>query len=196
MSHKERRDREISGLKSDILRSTRQLAKNKGWEGVSMRKICALIEYTAPVIYEHYPKGKKQILGELRDFGFSELQKALEAAALAAGADPAVQLAAMAEAAWEFAIKESDLYEVMFDLKGVITPLDDPSALRLATQPVMDAIRQLHRLEEDRDGWFFNWWAIVHGHACLAITGFAGGAKPKFRGYIREAVTRLAAEIR
>lgn len=195
-SHKERRQREITALRADIFRVVREIARDKGWEGVSMRKICTAIQYTAPVIYEHFPKGKKQILSELRDQGFDQFKTVLRDAATQAGPNPVDQLAAMAEAAWHFAVHEQDLYTVMFNLEGVKAPAEHQSALRFAGEPVMDAIRALHKLEVDRDHWFFSWWAIVHGHAAIALTGMASGVMPKFRTYVREAAERLALAIR
>lgn len=72
----ERRQREKESVRANILQAAFNLAKTEGWASLSMRKIADAIEYSAPVVYDHF-ENKEAILFEISLQGFKLLQKDL-----------------------------------------------------------------------------------------------------------------------
>lgn len=60
----ERRQREKESVRANILQAAFNLAKTEGWTSLSMRKIADAIEYSAPVVYDHF-ENKEAILFEI-----------------------------------------------------------------------------------------------------------------------------------
>ncbi|MEO1451474.1 MAG: TetR/AcrR family transcriptional regulator, partial [Bacteroidota bacterium] len=116
MGIKERRQREIEAVKAAIMKTSRQMAQEKGWPEVSIRKIAKAIEYTPPVIYEHF-KNREAILIAWEDQGFRELRYALEEAR-SSEKEPVAQLKALTAKIWDWAFTNRELYEIMFNLEG------------------------------------------------------------------------------
>jgi AcrR family transcriptional regulator len=63
MGSKERIQRQKEETRKNILKAAREIVKQEGWQGLSMRKIADKIEYTAPIIYEYFAN-KEAILQE------------------------------------------------------------------------------------------------------------------------------------
>ncbi len=83
-------------MRGGILAAARKIASGEGWRSVTIRKIAGRIEYSPPVIYEHF-EVKDEILLELMRMGYAEQLEAVEAAARAASG-PKEALLGMARA--------------------------------------------------------------------------------------------------
>jgi len=112
MGIKERRLREKEEVRSTILTAGWRLVKEEGWESLSIRKIADAIEYSIPVIYDHF-ENKEAILEEFGKEGFKVLTKKLKKAK-EKHQRPADQLKAIAEAYWDFAMKNTEHYQLMY----------------------------------------------------------------------------------
>ena len=110
----ERKERQKKEMRDSILQAAWQLVNEEGWQSLSIRKIADVIEYSVPVVYDHF-ENKEAILFEFSKQGFSLLGEQL-AEARASSPVPAVQLEAMAYAYWEFAFTYRQYYQVMFSL--------------------------------------------------------------------------------
>ncbi len=110
----ERKIRQKEEVRSSILKAAWQLVIEEGWQALSIRKIAEAIEYSVPVIYDHFAN-KEAILLELTKQGFqilnSELVKAKKRSA-----NPEKQIEAMAYSYWEFAFDHKAYYQVMYGL--------------------------------------------------------------------------------
>ncbi len=168
-AHIERRKRDIVRIKEQIIQAARKLARKNGWQGVSIRNIAEIIEYTPPVIYEHY-KNKEAILTALEDKGFSLLSTNLEQARMK-GENPQDQLLSLSEAYWNFAFEHPDLYQVMFNLQGIQSTPPHTEALRTAGKSVLDCLQYLHTFPAERERLFFSWWALSHGYVSMWMSG-------------------------
>ncbi len=188
-AHKERRLNEIAALKVAILTAARTLAKQEGWTKVSIRKIAREIQYTPPVIYEHF-KNKEAILIELEGYGFRRLKFTLDDATQTSS-PPLARLIAMSEAYWEWAFDHKELYEVMFNLDGVRCSQPNTQAIKECGKPIADVLKELHLFDSGIDELFFNWWSIMHGHVSLILSGQVAGMSDKLKTYMKAAVTRL-----
>ena len=110
----ERKQRQKEEVKKEIIAAAWELVKREGWQALSIRKIAEAIEYSAPVIYDHF-ENKDAILLEFGRIGFDKLTARLETAK-AAHTEPADQIKAMADAYWEFANAYMELYQLMFGI--------------------------------------------------------------------------------
>ncbi len=182
--HKIRREREIARLKKDVLDATRELFRKKGWEKVSIRKIAEVIAYTPPVIYEHYKGGKPEILGELEKMGFALLRDNISEAYASTLSHPPSQIEAMSLAAWDFATKNPDLYQVMFNLEGIYCIPGGTHYLRDSATSLSEFIQSLPAYEGGREELFFSWWAMVHGFISLSMSGHTPNMKARLRGML------------
>src|SRR5262245_51028065 len=104
MGTKERRERERQELRQGILAAARDLAGCEGWQAVTIRRVAERVEYSPPMIYEHFAS-KEAILHELVREGYRLLLIEMQSAA-AAERDPAERVLALARAYWEFAWRQ------------------------------------------------------------------------------------------
>ena len=110
----ERRQREKESIRANILQAAFTLAKTDGWASLSIRKIADAIEYSAPVVYDHF-ENKEAILYEISINGFHCLQIEL-LKAQKKHETPEDQLIAIVDAYWNFAFKNKEYYQLMFGL--------------------------------------------------------------------------------
>src|ERR1700710_811608 len=108
----ERRLREKENVRANILTVALRLVKEEGWQNLSIRKIADAIEYSVPVVYDHF-ENKEAILSEFNRKGFKILGDKL-AAAKQLHKHPKDQLEAIAYAYWDFAFTNKEYYQLMY----------------------------------------------------------------------------------
>jgi AcrR family transcriptional regulator len=128
MGIKERRERERHGVRQGILTAAREIAREQGWSAVTIRRVAERIEYSPPVIYEHFAS-KEAILYELKLEGFRKLLAGMRAI-YGAAESPEAGMLAIAEGYCAFAWHHPELYQVMHGLDGVPFRPDDGGAPR------------------------------------------------------------------
>jgi len=171
----ERKQRLREKTRKNILDAALSIVHNEGWQSLSMRKIAEIIEYTAPVIYEHF-KNKEAILLELTDRGYRRLASQMEQAKKIE-ATAVKQIEAIWLAYWEFAFANKESYKLMF---GVNTTCCDPqlSNTNYPYEIVRETIIALGQYKDtDEDvilSKYYSYWAMVHG--LIAITLINKGA--------------------
>jgi len=110
----ERKERQRKEVRDSILQSAWQLVNEEGWQNLSIRKIADAIEYSVPVVYDHF-ENKEAILSEFNRKGFKLLGDQLTAAKNH-HKKPGLQLEAIAIAYWEFAFTNKEYYQLMYGL--------------------------------------------------------------------------------
>src|SRR4051812_31773071 len=100
-----RRERERREMRVRLLEAARVIASEEGWNAVTIRRIAGRLEYSAPILYQHFAS-KEELLVELMMVGFAELAERL---CLAAEGLTDGRLVAMAEAYWAFAFSSPEL---------------------------------------------------------------------------------------
>jgi AcrR family transcriptional regulator len=198
---KERKERQRREVRSRILLATREIASSEGgWLSVTIRKIAERIEYSPPVIYEHFDS-KEEILRELLRIGYAEQLEAVESARKAA-AGPEEAVFGIMRAYLRFAFGSPDLYQVMYGLGGVsFSALSATEAQRGGERIGDEAGKAIEKIlskygkEEARDvnDEVTRLWSTAHGLVALAMAGrLAGGQKEAERlaeQAVREALT-------
>lgn len=194
MEAQERKTRLKEEIRANILDAAFKLAKENGWEAVSMRKIATLIAHTAPVIYDYF-QNKEAILKELSGAGFRQLTARMtEAQQL--HEQPEQQLEAIWATYLDFAQVEKEYYQLMFGLgvpvsanNTTLPEIEEPLAL------VQQVIRQsavtesLSEEEVIRRSWLQ--WSVVHG--LTALGGLFRDDRDAFNRQVLQDVLRNAA---
>ena len=108
----ERRIRQKDEVRSRILETAWGIVREDGWQSLSIRKIADAIEYSVPVVYDHF-ENKEAIILEFGKQGFELLLRRMREAR-ASSEDPATQIKLMADAYWNFAFNDTEYYQLMF----------------------------------------------------------------------------------
>jgi len=162
----ERKIRQKEEVKASILNAAWQLVKVEGWQALSIRKIADAIEYSVPVIYDHF-ENKEAILLEFTKRGFRLLTTELNAAK-DKESDPARQLEAMAYAYWNFAFEHKEYYQLMYGLgmPGCET-VNRIEELKSFTSLIVSTIQKLAEASKnskiDRFLKLHTFWSMLHG---------------------------------
>ena len=196
MGVKQRREREKQEVRQAILTAAREIALYEGWQAVTIRKVAEHIEYSPSMIYEYFAS-KEAILLELHREGFRLLALSLNTAR-GSSEDHEERLIHMAEAYWEFAMRNPELYQVMHELNGVSLDCNEKSltvhdvlgttfeALNEWSQSrgidlpeVEDAVKMFH--------------AFLHGLVCLQMEQQMYGDEAGLRRLVRRGIHDLLA---
>ncbi|HLW47094.1 MAG TPA: helix-turn-helix domain-containing protein [bacterium] len=108
MGVRERRQREREELRRAILDTAREIAAAEGWSAVTIRRVADRIEYSPPVIYEHF-SSKEDIVVELFRQGFRELLQEMRVAR-DAETDPVEALLAVGRVYWSFSVAHPEMH--------------------------------------------------------------------------------------
>ncbi len=166
MGISERRLREKEQVRSSILATAWQMVKEDGWQSLSIRKIADAIEYSVPVIYDHF-ENKDAILFEFGKEGFKVLSKKIREARDKKD-DPSEQLKVIAATFWEFASRNKEYYQLMYGqgMTGceIEKCLPEREAFRsLVTEPIIELIARGKNPGADPCLKYFTFWSILHG---------------------------------
>jgi AcrR family transcriptional regulator len=162
----ERRLREKEKLRSAILGTAWQMVKDEGWQSLSIRKIADAIEYSVPVIYDHF-ENKEAILFEFGKEGFTILTKKISEAKEKKD-DPAEQLKLIANAFWDFASRYREHYQLMYgqgmtgcEIEKCLT--ERTNFRNLVTEPIVRLIKEGKNPKADPCLKYYTFWSILHG---------------------------------
>lgn len=112
-----RRERQRLANREAILQATLSVAEREGWPAVTIRRIAEEIEYTSPIIYQHFDN-KEAALHVLLERGYADLQDVMARAVQASSLE---QLPISLGLAYlGFAQEHPKLYELMNGLGGVV----------------------------------------------------------------------------
>ncbi|MCR6722577.1 MAG: TetR/AcrR family transcriptional regulator [Chitinophagaceae bacterium] len=167
----ERRIREKEKVRETIIAKAWEMVQADGWEALSIRKIADAIEYSVPVIYDHF-ENKEAILSEFAKEGFRILSKKMEQAKQKA-ANPVEQLKAMADAYWNFAMKNTAYYRLMYGV-GMQCCSGLGKDKEGFDDHVTDTIRQIVAKTKYKNTnvclKYHTFWSILHGLVSIKIT--------------------------
>ena len=178
MGVKERREREKVETRDKILDAARELFVTEGYEGVSMRRVADMIEYSPTAIYVHFAD-KEELFRELCHRDFARLAEVLQSSF--ATPDPLDRLKQIGASYIEFGARYPNHYRFMFmtphpghemdevdrDMHG--NPEKDAYAfLKWAVQQAIDAGCFRQGLD-DSELISQTLWASVHGVISLQI---------------------------
>jgi AcrR family transcriptional regulator len=143
MGVRERRHREQAERRRLIVSAARRLAESEGWDALTTRRLAEVIEYSQPVLYQHF-SGKQAIITAVAVDGIAELAGLLRTARESAGGDARAGLAGLVRAYVDFGTANPVLYEAMFMRSLDVTFADDrsPDELVRAFGEFVEAVEQ------------------------------------------------------
>lgn len=162
----ERKERQRREVRDSILQSAWKLVNEEGWQNLSIRKIADAIEYSVPVVYDHF-ENKEAILSEFNHKGFKLLGDELSEAKKSETMPPR-QLDAIALAYWNFAFNNKEYYQLMYGL-GMPTceSLNNVPELSAFIQVIFSTIDELIQAgnKENENTWLkvHSFWSMIHG---------------------------------
>jgi AcrR family transcriptional regulator len=176
---KKRRERERAAARQAILAAARELGRSEGWDAVTMRALADRLEYSANFAYRYFT-GRDDILLALVRGGFAQLHDVMVVAANSeterdaeAGSVEPPEWGAIRRAAHaylDFALTESDLYQLMYGVGGSRVPATDAWTEGQAIGDVMIGLLQsAGDVEAERH--VLQLWATTHGLISLAAVG-------------------------
>jgi AcrR family transcriptional regulator len=167
------RAQRVAERRQQILDAARAMAEADGWTAVTSRRLANAIGYTQPVLYGHFPGGKKEIMRTVALAGFAELATATRAAVGPKTGPQAIT--AVAEAYLDFSASHPSLYEAMFQL-----PIDARFAQEDAETELRSGFDALAAaLGTDDDGTATEvFWSALHG---MSLLEGAGRMRPEHR---------------
>ncbi|MGH3291354.1 MAG: TetR/AcrR family transcriptional regulator [Trebonia sp.] len=173
MAESTTRARRVAERRQQILDAARAAAEAEGWAAVTSRRLADAIGYTQPVLYQHFPDGKTEIMRAVALAGFAELAAATrEALRRNAGARA---VAAVAEVYLDFASAHPALYEAMFQLPIDARFAQDDAQAELRAG--FDALAAA--LGDEGDGTATEvFWSALHG---MSLLERAGRMRPEHR---------------
>ncbi len=165
MGISERKERQRKEVRESILSSAWELVNQDGWLNLSIRKIADAIEYSVPVVYDHF-ENKEAILSEFNRRGFQLMTENL-AEAKARQTNHKQQLEDVAVAYWDFAFQNKEYYQLMFGL-GMPTceSLTKVPELSAFISVISTTINQIAGLPQDStEIWLkiHSFWSMIHG---------------------------------
>jgi AcrR family transcriptional regulator len=168
-----RQKEEVRGL---ILDTAWLMVKQEGWHALSLRRISEAIEYSVPVIYDHF-ENKEAIMLEFSRLGFALLSKKLRQAK-EKHTDPALQLLGIADAYWNFAFRNKEYYQLMFGLGMPCCNIDkcvpEKSAFRdLVMEPIARMMRSGGQKSTNVCLKYHTFWSVLHGLVSIKMLGSA-----------------------
>ncbi|MEH3154997.1 MAG: TetR/AcrR family transcriptional regulator [Gordonia paraffinivorans] len=158
MAPSDRRAREKAERHDRIVTAARTLAETQGWSSVTTRRLADEIDYTPPVLYQHFPDGRHGVIAAVALAGFADFV-AVGSAAMA-GADDA--LVVVVDTYMSFARDHPATYEAMFSLSVPVefAAESTPGVLRAAFDLIVDAIGRDH---DDAAVRAEILWSALHG---------------------------------
>jgi AcrR family transcriptional regulator len=170
MSVQERREREKAQRHQLIITTARELAEAEGWDAVTTRRLSERIEYSQPVLYQHF-SGKEAIMRAVALEGFTELAEQLRAARTSADS-PRAALRRIADAYLAFALGKPALYDAMFVLSTGLA-FGEPETLAPLRAAFDEFAAVVAPLAGDRDPESHAeiLWSSLHGLASLTRGG-------------------------
>lgn len=188
----ERKLRQKEEFRASILEAAWLQVLTDGWQSLSIRKIADAIEYSVPVIYNHF-ENKEAILLEFTKEGFQKLADALELVKNQ-HAEPAVQLEAIAHAYWDFAFEHKEYYQLMFGL-GIpaCEKVNQITEMKNMTMVMISTIQETIRLSPNPDADFFlkyhTYLSILHGLVSIQMIRNDGKPTEENRRILQDAVS-------
>jgi AcrR family transcriptional regulator len=170
----ERKLRQKEEVRASILEAAWKVVETEGWQALSIRKIAEAIEYSVPVIYDHFAN-KEAILLEFTRKGFRLLNEDLERAK-GRFENPEQQIEALAYSYWNFAFTHKEYYQLMYGLgmPGCETVKQIPE-LSTFTELILDSLRKMIVQHQTRGADPFlklhTLWSTLHGLISINMMG-------------------------
>jgi AcrR family transcriptional regulator len=176
MSIANRKAKEKEDLKALILEKAQKLFLEKGIHQTTIRNIADASNYSVGTVYVYY-KDKNAILHDLHQQGFAQLNAEMQV--LLHVKNPMERLLAMGHIYLNFALKNPDMYDLMFNMKAPVEFIKDHETMNcwnegrgtfeFLRQTIAHCIQVGHFKNHRVEPLAFAIWGCVHGMCSLLI---------------------------
>lgn len=175
MGISERKEKQKTEIRRQILDASMKLFVEEGFENVSIRKIADLIEYSPTTVYLYF-KDKDEILFNLHEMCFLKMAEYNEG--LWGVKNPLLRLHKMGENYIRFGLENPAFYDLMFIQRAPMTSLEkmvdcEWKSGDVALGRLKEAIAEAMELgliqKADVDVASMAIWSMVHGLVSLSI---------------------------
>ena len=177
MSISERKIKHRLEVRTSILEAAREVVLTEGWEALSVRKIAEAIDYSVPVIYDHFIN-KEALLLEFVKQGFGLLNSKLSEAKISSD-DPELQIKAIGFAYLNFSQDHKEYYRMMFGLgiPSCEAAKEIPELnqfVQIVIEPITDLINDNPQKDMEPRVKFKRFWSALHGMISIDIMDITG----------------------
>lgn len=176
MGISERKEKQKAELKQQILDASIKLFTEFGYDGVTIRKIADIIEYSPTTVYLYF-KDKNEILFELHEIGFQKLEAFNRE--LVDIKNPLLRLHKLGENYIRFGLENREYYDLMFLIPEPIDFIDmkavncdwhgGGNALNFLKSILQECVDKKLIKDADVETMAMGIWGMVHGLVSLAI---------------------------
>lgn len=188
----ERRERLKIQVRSDIVKTAKDIAREDGWSAVSIRKIAEVIEYSPPILYEYF-ESKDKLLEAIRVEGFDYLQgEFLKIKSHFGNAEK--QLVEVAQCIWNYAVENPEIFQVMFNIEGAFCDSKKvySQAMNIKGNAVWEMISRVRpKAGELVTKTYYEWWCLTYGFISITMTTQPRYALAQAEGVYMDSVRRF-----
>ncbi|MDQ0595049.1 AcrR family transcriptional regulator [Chryseobacterium ginsenosidimutans] len=183
MSISERKQKDKEALKLLILNGAKKLFIEKGIDQTTIRNIADEIDYSIGTVYVYF-KDKNAILHDLHSIGFQELGGYFKE--LSEEQDPMKRLRKMGFVYMKFAMENTEMYDLMFNLRAPMEYLNSSAdnlwpegnvTFGYVKSTVEECMIKGHFKDHNSEALSFMIWSLVHGMCSLEIRQRTKGLK-------------------
>ena len=166
MSVIDRRTRQKAEIRQRILDVARQIAREKDWNAVTIRNIAEAIDYTPPIVYEHF-ENKEDVLLNIVKEGHAENRRAFdEILAMELSAEEKIVRLSMTQ--WAFATERPEVFRLMHNPERMDQQRDMVrEGMEDAKQKIEGLFRKVSPDSENMSELIFNWFCLMQGYINL-----------------------------
>jgi AcrR family transcriptional regulator len=166
MSVIDRRTRQKAEIRQRILDAARQIAREKDWNAVTIRSIADAIDYTPPIVYEHF-ENKEDVLLNIVKEGHTANRQAFDSIlAMELSAEEKIVRLSMAQ--WIFAHERPEVFRLMHNPERMDQQRDMArEGMQEAKQKIESLFREVSTDSENIGELIFNWFCLMQGYINL-----------------------------
>jgi AcrR family transcriptional regulator len=166
MSVIDRRTRQKAEIRQRILDAARQIAREKDWNAVTIRSIADAIDYTPPIVYEHF-ENKEDVLLNIVKEGHVENRRAFdEILGMELSAEEKIVRLSMVQ--WTFAHERPEIFRLMHNPERMEQQRDMMrEGMEDAKRKIEGLFREVSPDTENMGELIFNWFCLMQGYINL-----------------------------
>jgi len=166
MSVIERRTRQKAEIRQRILDAARQIAREKDWNAVTIRSIADAIDYTPPIVYEHF-ENKEDVLLNIVKEGHAENRQTFNSI-LNMDLSAEEKIVRLSLVQWKFAHERPEVFRLMHNPERMAQQREMvKEGMQEAKQKIESLFREVSPNTENIGEVIFNWFCLMHGYINL-----------------------------
>jgi AcrR family transcriptional regulator len=157
MKYTERRPKDTKEFRKLVMDAALVIAASEGWKAVTIPHIADIIEYMPSIVDEHF-KNMEDLFDELRLTGHRNLCAVYDLA-IRSEPDPKKALLMLSEKHWDFAFKNKQLYQLMFNVDKPVQNTEMEKIIIREKQLFFALTKDMELAGE----LLFNWVCLLNG---------------------------------